>query len=371
MKPTIIFSGVNDRAIIAFCRYAEREKINYVIVANGKDDLIFLTDYEKYVVATRERNVLTIKNIFELVGIVKLKFSCNEVFILPSTEYLNRFLLNNKVELDKLKVFFGLCEKELYDKISNKYEFGILCNKYGVNIPIEYTGKPDVFPYVVKPKRYFDDNKKVNPKPIILYNTEQEASFYSTHDSNKFYFQEYVSGKSIYLLFYFYKNGYFTVYSQENFVQQSSGGSMIFCQSSNYHLNTKLVNSYSELFINEGFCGLVMVEVKSYKNQFYMIEANPRLWGPSQLILDANMSLFDDFSTENNLIKPNQVSERKYVLNKNYFWSGGYMDNKSKNKEVMIHNYNSVTFLKNYKQLLKDEIYFRKDTLLIYLNENK
>jgi hypothetical protein len=37
----------------------------------------------------------------------------------------------------------------------------------------------------------------------------------------------------------------------------------------------------------EGFYGLVMIEVKEYDNQFYMIEANPRLWGPSQLILDA------------------------------------------------------------------------------------
>ena len=34
-----------------------------------------------------------------------------------------------------------------------------------------------------------------------------------------------------------------------------------------------------------------------------MIEANPRLWGPSQLILDSGMDLFQCFAYDNKLIK--------------------------------------------------------------------
>lgn len=371
MKPILIFSGANDRAVIAFCRYAERTNIKCVIVANGEEDLIFLTDYKKDVIATRKRNMLTIENLLEYVNRVKLKFLSKEVFILPSTEYLNRFLLNNKEDLDKSAVRFGLCDKKLYDKISDKYQFGTLCSKYGVKVPIEYKEKPTVFPYVVKPKRYFDDNKKVNFKPLIIYNKEQEVTFLDNVDRNELYFQQYVSGKSIYLLYYFFKDKSYSVYSQENFVQQSLGGSMIYCKSSNYHLNASLSNPFSELFISEGFNGLVMIEVKEYDNQFYMIEANPRLWGPSQLILDAKMSLFDDFSIQNDLINANEAVDQSYIVNKNYFWSGGINEDLNKNANSMFYNYNIDSFLNENDCLLKDEIYYKKDTLQVYIKENK
>nr|WP_288834194.1 hypothetical protein [uncultured Flavobacterium sp.] len=319
MKPVLIFSGANDRAIISFCRYAESKKIYYAIIANGNDDLIFLTDYKGKVIATREKNHLSIDKIVEYAELIKTKFSSEEVFILPSTEFLNRFLLSCKDSLDSFKISFGLCDNLLYSKISDKYEFGKLCHRYAILTPKEYQVKPNHFPYVAKPKKYFDKNQKVNTKPFIIYNKEVELDFLKSVDVNEFYFQEYVSGKSIYLLFYFFRDKTYSVFSQENYVQQSNGGSMIFSQSSNYHLNSSLVKPFSELFTQEGFHGLVMVEVKEYKDQFYMIEANPRLWGPSQLILDSNMTLFDDFSIENNLVSSNTIEKKRVFFKKELF----------------------------------------------------
>ena len=45
-----------------------------------------------------------------------------------------------------------------------------------------------------------------------------------------------------------------------------------------------------------------MVEVKHLSNKNYMIEANPRFWGPSQLFVDAGINLFEAFLVDNGLL---------------------------------------------------------------------
>jgi len=371
LKALLIFSGSNDRAIIAFCRYAEIVKIDYAIVANGEEDLIFLTEYKKNVISIREKNHLSNDNILLYAEVVKSKFSVNEVLILPSTEYLNRFLLDNQIVLNSNNITFGLCNKELYQKISDKHDFGTLCKKYEIKTPKEFSYKPDVFPYVIKPKKYFNSKLQVNFKPSIINNVKEEQEFLLDKNKSEFYFQEYIGGKSIYLLYYFFKNGDYTNYSQENLLQQHNGGSMILCKSSNYHQDPILMKNFTKLFLGEGFIGLVMVEVKLYKNQYYMIEANPRIWGPSQLILDAQMSLFNDFSIENKLIEKCNKKANEYINNTVYFWSGGLSETQKNNFEVIAHDYNKCDFISNYSKLLKCEIYLKKDTLQIYLHENK
>ena len=57
------------------------------------------------------------------------------------------------------------------------------------------------------------------------------------------------------------------------------------------------------MLIQIGYYGLIMIEVKIQDGEYYMIEANPRLWGPSQLILDAGMDLFHRFALDNGLIE--------------------------------------------------------------------
>lgn len=370
MKSVLIFSGANDRAIIAFCRYAISRNINFAIVANGNEDLIFLTDYKKYVLSTREKNFLDLDIFIQNANLLKAEFDSNEIFVLPSTEFLNRFLLANANFLNEQNISFGLCNSELYTMISDKYKFGDLCHSYNINLPKEYVVKPSNFPYVIKPKTYFNTSLEVNMKPVIIENIEEENLFFSNNSLEELYFQEYVAGKSIYLLFYFFKDKTFSVYSQENLIQQHNGGSMILSKSSNYHLDENLVNQFSNLFISEGFNGLVMVEVKCYKGTYYMIEANPRFWGPSQLILDAKMSLFDDFSIDQNLIENHVSTFDEYQLDIPYFWSGGLVETQKSDSQLMVYDYKKEDYLKEYSNTIKNEIYLRKDTILIYLKEN-
>ena len=136
-------------------------------------------------------------------------------------------------------------------------------------------------------------------------------SFFSSNNLDQYYFQEYIAGSCYYLLYYFDKDGSYSVYSQENLIQQSNGGSMILSKSSDIH-NQEISKAYASLFVKEKYHGLIMVELKKFKNKFYMIEANPRFWGPSQLIIDASMDLLDRFMLENKLIKKPKIKLKDY-----------------------------------------------------------
>jgi hypothetical protein len=366
--PLVIFSGSNERAVITFCRYAEKLMLDYVIIANGNDDSILVSYYKSKVLLIRPKNQLNLSDFLKYMIDIKKYFNINRLFIIPITEYLNRFLLQNWKSLEAINISFGLCNSELYTSISDKYSFGNLCNSFGILIPKEFNYKPDKIPYVIKPKKYYNENNVVNIKPIII-NNDQEADLVDLN-TNDIYYQEFIGGKSIYFLFYFSKNGLHTVYSQENLIQQHDGGSMILCKSSNYHLNTEIVNKLVKLFKDNKFSGLVMVEMKLYNEKFYMIEANPRPWGPLQLTINSKMTIIDDFFIDNGLINFPIFNKKDYKVNTYYFWSGGINKTLDTSNNLCYHDFSESTFINEYNNIIKNEIYLNTDTIKIYLKEN-
>ncbi|GGK60389.1 MULTISPECIES: ATP-grasp domain-containing protein [Flavobacteriaceae] len=367
MKSVLIFSGNNDRAIIAFCRYAMLNNISFSIVTNGGNDLIFNTAFKRNVICTREFNKLSIENILFYVENIRKNSGVDTVFILPSTEYLNRFLINHKTALEQNNIDTGLCGKKLYELISDKYSFSEKCKDFKIDVPKEFDEFPKAYPYIIKPKLYKTTESKID-KPTIITSKKDLKKYWKDKDLKDYYLQEYVEGKSIYLLYYFSKDGNYDVFSQENLIQQYNGGSMVLCKSSNYHLET-ISEKFGELFTSLNFSGLVMVEVKLHNNKFVMIEANPRLWGPSQLILDAEMNLFDSFALDNELLK--NVKKRNYKKDVWYFWSGGIVDTLYNKQELTYYNFKKKYFITNYQEILKNEIFLKPDTLNIYLKQNK
>lgn len=367
MRPILIFSGSNDRAIISFCRYAEKHGIDFNIVANGEEDLIFLTEYKKFVIGTRNKNELNLDLIFDFASLVKNKTRSNELVILPSTEYLNRFLVNNEEALKSQNIFTGLVSEKLYKEISDKYSFGVLCQKYGIDIPQEFDQPPNEFPYVFKPRSYDTETKNLE-KPAIINNSKDAEKYVKDRSLDHYYFQEYIGGRCIYLLFHISKSGNYSVYSQENLVQQYNGGSMILAQSSNFQ-NENVSKKFLDLLINEGYHGLIMIELKNYKGKYFMIEANPRLWGPSQLILDSGMDLFDAWSFDLGLVK----SKSSFIYKEQvfYFWEGGISaDNDDLNQLTFYNGYDKDTLIENYNNYKSIEVYNREDTINIYNKEN-
>jgi SAM-dependent methyltransferase len=363
-RSVLIISGFNQRAIISFCRFANENSIDFYIVAKDKNDTILLSNYRNRIVDIREKLSITL-NDFEK---WKREINKKEIVILPSAEYLNRFILENRKFLENINYIIPLCEMNLYNKISDKYSFTALCKKHKIIIPKEYSDDL-IYPCVAKPKQYFNRDGQI-VKPAILYSKETQNAFAEKYNLDEFYFQEFIQGKSIYLLFYFFVDGRVSLFSQENLIQQDNGLSIIAAISSDHHLND-IASKYKNMFLQLSFHGLIMIETKFYKNQYYMIEANPRLWGPSQLILDSGMDLFYRFAEDLGLMRINTLN-KSYKKDIAYFWSGGiYSDSKEK-LEVTYHgNYNQEKFMQDYYNFFSSEVYLRDDTINIFHAEHK
>ena len=115
-------------------------------------------------------------------------------------------------------------------------------------------------------------------------------------------FYEYVKGRSYYLLFYFGKFGNIKKFSQENLAQQFEGKSIIAAISSTIH-KENICTQYETLFKEINYHGFVMVELRKNHTGYYMIEANPRFWGPSQLLINCNTAFFEEFLYDYGFLK--------------------------------------------------------------------
>jgi hypothetical protein len=110
-----------------------------------------------------------------------------------------------------------------------------------------------------------------------------------------------------------------------------------------------------------------MVEVRELNGQFYMIEANPRFWGPTQFIVDNVPQLLDLFFADNGL---QFTSECKKLTGNNYFWFGGYIENRVKNQPLKFYD-NTAILLDDLalNKWLKSDVYLRQDTLEYFYKE--
>ncbi len=361
----LIFSGFNQRAIVAFIRTLEQNEVPYLIIAIP-GDTITLTSYAQKCICTRKRKELVLDDILECLDVVNDRFGFNEYLIAPSSEALNRFLLMNRGLFEQKRCIIPLVSSTLYNIISDKYSFGQLCKEHGICIPSEVGEGIISYPIVAKPKKYFSTSGK-SFCPEIIFDYEQYKSFFDVNDINDFYFQEYISGESIYLLYYFSKDGSILKYSQKNFIQQPNGKSIIAAIGTDDYDSVES-DKYESMFKSIEFYGFVMVEMKRYMGKNYMIEANPRFWGPSQLFVDAGCNFFEKFLQEYLLIK--DQAEYKIEKHAKYFWFGGMMETLVKSQSVVWHECDKESFLLNMQEWIASDIYKRSDTIAIFLSES-
>ncbi|MDR0502466.1 MAG: ATP-grasp domain-containing protein [Treponema sp.] len=279
-------------------------------------------------------------------------------------------MLKNREILEEHGLIIPLCNKTLYEIVSDKYFFGNLCKENGIPVPAEYNENAVEFPCVIKPRKYFSGNGSVAESPEIIFSINDYNKFALHRNMQDYYIQEFIKGKSVYLLFYFSKDGSVYSYSQENIMQQSHGSSIIAAFSADYH-KLSFTQDFVKMLIGIKYTGLIMIELRvNENNDIYMIEANPRLWGPSQLILDSNMNLWLCFI--NDWLDGCMLQKKeKYKTGIPYFWSGGiWSDSIDGNKIVFHSGYSEQNFFKDYWSLLSNDIYLRKDSLKIFYNEH-
>lgn len=364
-KAVLIISGYNHRGIIAFCRFFTNYHVPFYIVSSGTEDMIHDTAYQSNIIHIRKEKTLTSDHFSTFKNDILQQGAYDKIIILPSTEYLNRFLLQERQYLENIGYEIPLVSQNLYAEISDKYSFGELCKSNGIRVPNEYeTVTIDQIPFVAKPKSYFTQNNSVNEKPIIVKNRIDFEALQKSVNNTSFYFQEFVGGKSFYLLYYFNKNGGYQVFSQQNLIQQDNGLSIIAAQSSSFHTH-EVADAFAHIFLQKKYTGLLMIEVKEYQGEVYMIEANPRIWGPSQLVIDAGMNLFYHFAFDYGLIDRDTILP-EYKTDVRYFWSAGIVEDRKKGNTIAFHQYDASLFFDEYHRWISSDIYLREDTIKLF-----
>lgn len=359
----LIFSGYNIRAVVAFCRWARKKNVPFHLVARSKSDPIFLTNYRDDVVLTRENESLNIEDFSRWIKFICKKYSYQKTLILPSSEFLNRFMLSNLNAIELVGGIVPLVSKELYEQISDKYSFGKLCLNYGIPVPDELEYTPETFPFVAKPRNYASIQKR-QLKPYLIFTPKDLACFKQNEVESEYYFQDYIDGRSLYLLAHISKQEVSVFFSQENLMQQPNGGSIILARRSDLHKQLDIA-VYVEMLNSINFHGVIMLELRLDKesNIYYMIEANPRLWGPLQLIVDNDVDILGSFLRDYGFDVSalyNSDSDGEF-----YFWSGGLSDQDG----VVYHNFNPEKFVDKFSSIISNDIFIREDTFDLFRQE--
>lgn len=361
----LILSGYNIRALIAFCRWASARGIAFHIVASSGDDPILLTKYKNCVAFVRSSSDLRAEYVAEWVEHLFREHAYNRILVLPSSEYLNRFLLSKKGELESAGCCVPLVDEGLYLRLSNKHSFAALCSSYGLGVPLELGSLPSAPPFVAKPRNYLSrTGRKLIPH---LVNTRQDLErFLREEDGEDFFYQEYVPGRSLYLLACLRDNGNDVLFSQENLMQQARGGSIILARRSDFH-ETPTARQYISMLRTLKFKGLIMIEVRHDESsgRHCMIEANPRLWGPMQLAVDNGIDLFGAFLSDQGMNMGSSDSPPP-PADKFYFWSGGLHPQAH---PVCFHHYSSEQFVRDLPSLWRHDLFLRQDTLDLHRHE--
>jgi predicted ATP-grasp superfamily ATP-dependent carboligase len=361
----LVFSGFNNRAVVAFCRAARRHGIPFHIISRHGDDPIKSTSYSEKIVWNRSNDELDESTVAKAVESARRRAGDVPLVYAPTTEYLNRFLLGHRDFCRDAELEIGMVQSELYEQISDKDVFYQLCKREGLPIPSQCDEARGVgFPCVAKPRRYFAVDGRVNPKPSIL---RSELDLHQSPSGAEFVFQEFINGPSYYLLFYFSRDGRVTSSSQKNLIQQPGGGSIVAATSSQLH-QTEVAARYTKLFQKLGYRGFVMVELREKNGLYYMIEANPRMWGPLQLTVDAGTGILEafaeDYGWEHLSVQPTEPAEAG-----RYFWRGGWEQALQSGRECDFIDFSREEFERDLPLWLESDVWARPDSIAVYENE--
>ncbi len=366
----VIFSGFNQRAVIAFLRTLKNNKVNdYRIVAASEQDSIFQTIYKDKVVYTRKKKQLYLNEFIDAIKCIVRGYGEEKCLIAPSTEALNRFMLENRKVLEDNQCIIPLVERNLYEEISDKEAFGSLCYCKGLDTP-KLVGISQFYsgPIVAKPRTYFSSEGKVF-SPVIIQSKEQFEEFKRQYNTRDFIYQEYIDGESYYLLYYFTKEGEAYSFSQINYAQQPGGKSILAAECSDLHYKEDISDKYKMLFLELGFSGFVMVELRKNNGVYYMIEANPRFWGPAQLFCDAGYNLFERFLDEYGYIKKKKLGRINYQAK--YLWSGGFEGNVDQNEHCVWLGNGKEKVCQDIDLFMESDLYNRGDTMDVFYQERE
>lgn len=275
----VIFSGHNDRAVVALCRFLSSHARPFFIVAKDTDDVIFRTSWRDYVLMQRTTTALTSELMEQVARSVQKKGFVPA--LCPTSEFLNRFALEQQVVMQQLGWHWALPPLSIYTRLSDKSQSPALLDALiGLRSPRQLAPGQWQAPCVLKPRSNIM-NGQVH-YPHLCFSKEELVQALRTLEPSDWFAQSWVSGQSFYLCAYLDRQGGWAAFWQENLLQQPGGKSIVLARTCN-NPGIDVPHLMGGLHLL-GYYGPFMLEViRDQDGQLYFIEINPRFWGPLEL----------------------------------------------------------------------------------------
>jgi len=356
----VIFSGANERAIVACCRHFERSAIPFSIISRMHGDKICFTAYKKNIDATRKLDSLDVEDMLEQLDNLRQKYPADKFIYLPTAESINRVILKYRDKFASSGLVVTLCDEGLYTTLSDKSTFNALAQAHGIVLPqsIPFPSEQSL-PFVAKPEQEFSkaDGQKIYPQ--LIFTEEQRATFLKTYTSEDFFYQKYIDGESYYLLLFMSGDVVKRLW-QKNILQQADGKSIIaaeVCPCPDVDFESSMI----ALLQSVNYAGFIMVEIMRENGMSCLIEANPRLWGPFEL------AIRHGFNPE--WVQLSGAYPEAPYKPSSYLWLNGWLMNAVGKKPIRQFLPAGKSGIGYILRSLSGEIYARRDTLPLLVHE--
>lgn len=358
----VIFSGANERAIIAVCRHFQLNKRKVSIIGIPHGDKLHLTSFRKLIDVYRKNNQLDEVDLLDSIVELSARYPHDKLVFLPTSESINRIILNKRKDFNSAGLNIYLVSKNVYESVSDKEKFLELANNFSILVPplLEKIQTEDL-PIVAKPRAEFSlkTGKKIYPE--LIFTQQQLDTFLLSQSAEDYFYQKYLDGKSYYYLLHFPEHDAPFIIYQQNLLQQENGKSIIMaerCDCPDEDFEKKIVNALR--FI--GFFGLIMIEMMKVEDKSYLIEANPRLWGPFELAIKSG--LLPEF-----ILNSKSLGSVAINGNTKYLWLGGYSSTLCDGGTPRRYLNKELSLLKILPFFVCSDIYLRKDTIGLFFYE--
>ncbi len=285
----LLLADANERASIATIRALNKSGFRlHIALCQERSSIFSFIHYIK-----RDKHE---KSLYEYSGIseqefinslIKISRRIGSYILLPSGEKLLRWATKNRAQLEDNFITLPIVDFDLYELVSNKSSFLDYASRNGLNIPkrLELIPKKFDYPYVIKPAQTDWGNAYILDKPILVENKHiHDAVIKKSLQEDSHIVEEYITGPSYYYCALYYHGRVDLSFFQRTILQEPDGGSVI--EAIPYQQPVSLIKDIDRMFLNLGWNGVMMIEVKKRKDFYYVIECNPRFWGPLQCALD-------------------------------------------------------------------------------------
>lgn len=356
----VIFTGANERAVIAICRSFRRSGIACSLIARPGQDPLRKTSFVGWIEAVRGVDRLETDDMLAAVARIKALHSGERLIFLPTAESIIRLVLDQREVFEAAGLEVPLVDKSLYERVSDKASFLELMAGVGMTLPqrIDRVAAADL-PVVAKPFHEVSPRSGRKLYPELIFTEQVLKTFLSSDLVEDYFFQRYLDGRSYYFLAFFPHFGEPTVRYQENLLQQPNGKSMLaarLCECPDTLSEERLIRGFQSV----GFFGFVMVELIEANGVFHLIEANPRLWGPFELAIKAG------FRPEGIVGAVRHERGSKHAL---YLWTSGLVLSLFAGGRLRRYPQYLRKLVSRPSALLGADIYLRMDTLRLLGHE--